>query len=99
MAGPKPADTRDVLAMTDIYFHKNTRYPPTGAPSWNPVGFFLVLWDDGEVTRVPYDKVLRSNLPGGAQMYAFPGQAGVPSTAVKFSERFKRLRRRGPGER
>lgn len=98
LLGPKREGTRDVLAMTDIYFHKNRKNPARGTGSWAPVGFFLVLWEDGEVTRVPFDNVLLYKTRDGGEKYAFPGQAGVPATAVGFREHFKRLRRRGPGE-
>jgi len=43
----KPAGTRDLLAWTDLYVHGNPAR-----------GFYLTLWDDGRVERVPYDQIL-----------------------------------------
>lgn len=47
LGAARPAGTRDVVAMTPIYFHWNFKNPARGAGSMRPVGFFLVLWDDG----------------------------------------------------
>lgn len=94
IGSPKEAGARDVLAMTGLYYHRNSK----GPSNWNPVGFFLVLWDDGEVTRVPFDKVLMYRHSAGSFKYAFPGQAGVPVTAIRFRQYFKRAPSSDPGE-
>lgn len=100
MGDPKPAGTRDVLAWTDIYVHRNIR----DSKVVNPLGFYLVLWDDGVVEKVPYNRIL--SVPQGpiarelesgisyAQAFhtpgqytsGFRGQAGVPSYAVTYDE-------------
>ena len=79
----KGAGTRDVFAYTDLY----VRNHPKGA-----AGFYLVLWDDGTVGKVPAGMILAVRAydvigpPGaterarreGEKQVAFPGQAGLP---------------------
>ena len=81
---PKMAGTRDIWALTTIYFHNNM----TGLTN-NPVGFYVVLWDTGEVERIPYDLVL--SVPRGQSLVSpfFPGQAGIPADALTYDERFQ----------
>ena len=79
---PKRAGGRDVFANTDTF----VRNSPQGA-----TGFYLVLWDEGTVGKVPardilvvpdYDVIgpaymtVEGRKRGGKQM-AFPGQAGL----------------------
>ena len=79
----KRVGTRDVFANTDLF----VRNRPQG-----PTGFYLVLWGDGTVGKVPASKMLtvraydvigppgateRARREGEKQM-AFPGQAGLP---------------------
>jgi hypothetical protein len=85
--GPKEAGTRDVLAYTDTYVHLNSRKYRGSQGTVNPVGFYLVLWEDGEVTTVPYDQMRYvTGASKGAWKYAFPGQAGVPKDALTYDE-------------
>ena len=78
----KQAGARDVFADTGLFVRNN------GAMA----GFWLVLWDDGTVGKVPTGKILavraydiigppgateRAQREGDKQM-AFPGQAGLP---------------------
>jgi len=79
----KHRGTRDVFAFTNLY----VRSHPEG-----DTGFYMVLWDDGTVERIPADMALLvpsydSADPAimsstTAQRYwrqvAFPGQAGLP---------------------
>lgn len=96
IGGPKASGTRDVLAWCDLYMHWNFKNEAQGPGSMSPVGFFLVLWDDGEVERIPYDQVLFYS-PGGTKWnYAFPGQAGVPGPTKTFEQRFENTRRGTP---
>lgn len=81
----KRAGTRDVLAYTNLYVRNQ---------SHGPTGFYLVLWDDGTVSRVPASQALAVPAydvigPAGAtevaarqgeKQVAFPGQAGLPSS-------------------
>jgi hypothetical protein len=76
----KPAGTRDVFAFTDLYIREH----PDGA-----TGFYLVLWDDGTISRIPAARARRvpvyDNMGGseqesvrdGFKQIAFPGQAGL----------------------
>ena len=54
LGSSKPAGTRDVLASTDMYEHTNWSH---GIPVGH-TGFWLVLWDDGTVARVPGERIL-----------------------------------------
>lgn len=87
----KRAGTRDVVANTDL-FVENRKFPG----GWRTVGDYLVLWDDGQVTRVPASKMLSVPLydpiggllpggvaPPGTRQMAFPRQAGLPIKAVR----------------
>lgn len=89
---PKQLGTRDLLAFTPMYSHENVRVFEGERSTSNPVGVFLVLWDDGEVEKVPYDK--RIFVPQGELRegkygrwgFAFPGQAGVPANALSYDK-------------
>ena len=87
IGSPKQAGTRDVLAYTDIYYHENIRLYKGDVTTTKPVGFYLVLWEDGDVTKVPYQDVQyappKPTGNGGAtQKVVFPGQAGAPPEGV-----------------
>lgn len=91
-SSPKPAGTRDVLAQTSLYFHPN--WSPYKGPQRmpNPVGFYMVLWDDGEIEEIPYDQVLNAttidkDFPDetGYQV-VFRGEAGLPWDCVTYEE-------------
>ena len=77
----KRAGTRDVFASTNLY----VRNHPHGA-----TGFYLVLWDDGTVSRIPAASILtvpaydvigdgKQATRDGVKQIAFPGQAGLPN--------------------
>ena len=81
--------TRDVLAQTNIYFHENSN----AGTEWtkttiNPVGFYLVLWDDCTVERIPYyDTLIATGThEKGTFHTCFRGQAGVPADALSYDE-------------
>ena len=96
LGGDKPPGTKDVVAWTDLYFHWNFNHPPHKIGSMSPVGFYLVLWDDGQVARVPYEKVLFYPAGVNGWGFAFPGQAGVPGRTETFDQRNRYVRRRAP---
>jgi hypothetical protein len=52
----------------------------------NPVGFYVVLWDDGSVERIQYDRVLRVPKTASEYTIAFPGQAGIPRSAMTYDQ-------------
>ncbi len=89
--GPKPLGTRDVLAQTHIYFHRNIRNLEDQASTINPVGFYLVLWDDGQVDKIPYDQLLYAPDARGGYVHTFPGQAGVGPDILTHDEYYTRL--------
>ncbi|RYG71253.1 hypothetical protein EON80_05515 [bacterium] len=86
LGGPRLAGTRDVWALTDIYQHTNG-----GGQAANPVGFYLVLWEDGEVEKIPYDLVLSFPRDQVLRRPAFMGQSGVPADAIRYNESFPRF--------
>lgn len=94
--GPKAPGTRDISVMTDLYAHKNIRHFKGSRSTSNPVGFYIVMWDDGQVEKIPYDKELFVPLPNqgdGFKRHAFalPGQAGVPTGALTYDEFYKKI--------
>lgn len=74
---PKAPGTKDMLAYGDLYFHVNQHFhiEKGERTTSNPVGFFLVLWEDGAIERIDWQKV-RYLRP--IRKICFPGQAGVP---------------------
>lgn len=91
VGGPKLANQRDVLVCTNLYTHRNIRHLPNAHTEENPVGYFVVLWDDGKIEQVPYDQQLYAPDPAnkGRFKLAFPGQAGVPSNALTYDEFYR----------
>jgi RNA polymerase sigma factor (sigma-70 family) len=77
------AGTRDVLAYSDTYYHENIRRHGAKADTISPAGFYIVVWDDGEVQEVPFERTAYVKQPDGF-MVVFPGQAGIPAGAVPF---------------
>ena len=76
----KRAGTRDEFASTPLFVRNHSR----GA-----TGFYLVLWDDGTVSRIPTNSILtvpvydvigdgKQAMRDGVKQIAFPGQAGLP---------------------
>lgn len=94
IGGPKSASTADVLAETTLYYHQNLRYFKGLRATMKPVGFYIVVWDNGKVEPIPYSKAIFFKKEGGYG-YAFPGQAGVPANAIPFSEYYATIRRPG----
>ena len=86
IGGDKKPGTRDVLAWTDTYVHENIRHKGVQPVSENSVGFYMVLWDDGTISKVPYNKILYVPTGGGNFACAFPGQAGLPDNAVTYDQ-------------
>ncbi len=89
IGGAKISNQRDILAFTNMYVHRNIRYFKGQQNTENPVGSYLVLWDDGQVEQVPYYKRLFVPLGGGKFSDAFPGQAGVPANALTYDEFYR----------
>ncbi len=89
IGGSKTAGTRDLLALTDIYYHRNYRISEKRQKAPNPIGFYLVLWDDGTVETVPYDQVLKQQSShGNGYIDVFPGQAGVSTELITYEEQW-----------
>lgn len=80
------AGKRDVLAFSDFYFFSNECVFPDGRSTKNPIGFYLVLWEDGEVTKVPHDQVRYARPQRASFDVCFPGQAGVPEAVYTHEE-------------
>jgi hypothetical protein len=95
IGSPKTIGTRDVLSYTGIYYHPNGQRTPNGM-SPNPNGFYLVLWDDGQVTLIPYDEILYVSQDSKTLTITFPGQAGVPDRIMSYQEYWKNLANLSP---
>jgi len=91
----KVPGTRDILLFTDLYFHENVRHYKNTRSSENPVGFYMVMWDDGKIEQIPYDKRLMVPLPAQGTRrtwkLGFRGQAGVPANAEDYDKHYKQL--------
>ncbi|HEY0076170.1 MAG TPA: cysteine peptidase family C39 domain-containing protein, partial [Abditibacteriaceae bacterium] len=82
---PKLHSTRDVIAYNSLYFHRNFQINAKGQHTRNPIGFYQILWDDGQIERVDYDRMLY--VPNElAFSIAFRGEAGVPSNSLTYQE-------------
>ncbi len=99
VGGPKQPGTQDVLAYNNLYVHQNVRYYKGDLTTSHPVGFYIVLWADGKVTEVPYNKILFYPQGFGNYKNAFPGQAGVPSDAITYDTYQKTVMHRSPKAR
>lgn len=94
LGSAKAPGTRDVLAWTEIYAHanstaeKNKEGKEVGR-NIHPVGYYMVLWDDGSIEQVPYDKQLLAPVGKNDWHLAFPGQAGLPSDTLTYEAYIK----------
>lgn len=79
----KPTETRDALAYSDLYYHENIHHHGTKGDTISPVGIFIVVWDDGQVQPIPFQRISYVRQADGF-VPVFPGEAGVPSDAVPF---------------
>lgn len=88
----KPEGTRDVLAMASLYYHENWATVKNMHRMPNPVGFYMVLWDDGEIDKIPYDQALFAMIPiknspsGFGYQVVFRGEAGLPWDCMTYEE-------------
>ena len=89
---PKERGKRDVLARSDLYYHRNVQHG-NKTMSFSPTGFFIVLWDDGEVEKVPYHRGVWAPLGGGRSRLAIDTQAGLPPGTRTYDEQFKNVPR------
>ena len=108
VSDPKAGDTRDVLAWTPIYVYENTRLFRGEKMTYNPVGVYLVLWDDGQVEKIPYHKVVFTRVKdmevligikrrSNGRILAFPGQAGLSKDAITYDQMWQEMgMKRGP---
>lgn len=89
----KPEGTRDVLMWSSDYYFENIKnnYDNINASTMNPVGFYLVLWDDGQIERVPFDKTLQVPAESNSWQVGFAGQAGLTKGSKTFDEFHKNL--------
>lgn len=79
----------DIIAWTDIYVHKNIRHFPDHDVS-NPTGFYVVLWNDGRVEKIPYDQRLYAPRDNNWQL-AFSGQEGLPAGTLTYDEFYVKI--------
>ena len=85
-----PVGKKDMLADTVIYVHENIRYYKGDRTTSKPVGFYIALWKDGTVTRVPYDQLMYVPDALGKYHWAFQGQAGIPTGALTYAQFHKK---------
>lgn len=89
------AGKRDVIITTNIYYTNNSSNTvhPTKGSSLNPVGFYMIVWDDCQVERIPYYDTFYYKTPdeGGSYTVGFKGQAGLPENAVTYDEMNRKI--------
>lgn len=81
---PRTSGTRDLLAYTEIYVHAGVNSKQ--AIGANPSGFYVALWNDGSVEKIPYDNIFYLPDGHGAVQPVFSGQAGVEHRALSYEE-------------
>jgi hypothetical protein len=99
IGGPKKPGQRDILAICDLYAHLKIERGKglRGADKVTPYGFYIVLWDDGQIARLPMEKRIEVKIAPGRWSHGFPGQAGVPKSAKTMEQkRNERLDRQQP---
>jgi hypothetical protein len=94
--GIRNGGANEIVAFTPIYIHKNLRTFSDGRRKSNPVGFYIVLWEDGLVERIPYNRIVWAPYQGVFQP-AFPGEAGIPKSAIPFNDLAKTVMARVTG--
>jgi hypothetical protein len=78
----KKPNTRDVLSYTSIYFSGKKDVDDGVDGPW---GYYVVLWDDGRVDKIPYDLVTYSLEQLGLSV-SFPRSAGIPNNSLTYAE-------------
>jgi hypothetical protein len=95
--GAKQPGKKNLLAYTEIYNYRNNRYPNNKPSTSNPVGYYVLLWDDGTITQVPYNQIILVRTGKNTFSEAFPGQADVPSDTINYDQFYQASgSRRGP---
>lgn len=87
IGGPKAPGERDVLASTAMYVQQNWK---RGIPT-TQTGFYLALWDDGQIEKIPWNKLLY--VPYG-EMAQRMGAGESPRAVIRSHSREIR---NGPG--
>jgi hypothetical protein len=86
LGSPKPKGTRDLLSSTDIYYHRN---PLITIRKSNPVGYYMVPWDDGSIEKIAYDQIFylaKTGADGQNYIIVYPTQAGVSWNCLTYEE-------------
>jgi hypothetical protein len=87
LGGTKQTGTEDVLAYVSTYNRENPPVAGGKRSLANPVGYYLVLWDNGNIEEVPYDKAFFTISSSSENfLIVFPQQAGVPATTLTYEE-------------
>ena len=87
LGSPKLEGTKDILALTDIYAHNLQKYKNDKPSYVDASGFYLILWDDGQISEIPYDQVLYVRQEKVGYVRVFLNQAGVTSrNSLTYSE-------------
>ncbi len=100
LGGPKKPGEREAIALSSLYVHRNIRNFPGERTTMNPAGVYLVLWEDGSTSRIPYDQVRyavtrkagfsnNSAHESSHSRLGFPGQAGIPDNALSYDEYYR----------
>lgn len=81
---------KDAWVSTTVYLRDNARVYPDMSVKAKPSGFYIVLWSDGDIERIPAGKLMWVSNAGGLEGH-YPGQTGIPRNAIpneKLGARF-----------
>ncbi|GEM_PF-2121864 len=81
-----PSGERDVWLYTETYVRERKRVFRDGSSVTHPKGRYVVLWSDGTVEKVGFDRLVTAPSGASGEAYFFKGEAGSvkamhPSTA------------------
>ncbi len=91
----KEPGKRDVYAVSSLYAHENLVHKGDKS-SMKPSGFYLVLWEDGQIEKISMSRVYMTTrdgkpvrVQGSSFQVCFEGQAGVPGKPKTYDEFYK----------
>jgi len=86
---------RDAWVSSDMFVRSNARVYPNWTAERKPSGFYLVLWSDGSIEEVPYERVRLVQI-GNAYSPFFPGQAGSKVKSISLADFERQLQNAVP---
>jgi hypothetical protein len=89
VGAPKASGAMDVVAYTPLYMHAQVRHFNGSKDTMKPTGFYIVVWENGQVQKIPYNAVRFQRVSGHSSWrMGFPGQAGLSSDSISFDQMY-----------